>query len=44
MVVTKQLLKSGNVPEIVSIKISSEYYIKESKNLTQEQIDNIMFP
>ena len=32
------------MPYIVSIPISSEDYIKESKNLTKEQIQNIMFP
>ena len=44
MVVTKELLKSRNVPDNGSIPISSGKYINESKNLTQEQIDNIMFP
>ena len=32
------------MPEIVTIPIYSNYYINESKNLTQEQIDNIIFP
>ena len=44
MVVTKELLKSRNVSDIVPITIYSEYYINESNNITQEQIDNIMFP
>ena len=44
MVVTKEFLKSRNVPDIGSIKISSENYINESKNLTQEKIESIMFP
>ena len=44
MVVTKELLNSSNVPYIVSIRISSDDYIIEANNLTQEQIDNIMFP
>ena len=43
MVVTKELLKSRNVPDIGSISISLEEYIIKSKNLTQEQIENIMF-
>ena len=33
-----------NVPYIGSISISSEYYINESKNLTQEQIGGTIFP
>ena len=44
MEVTKDFLKPSNVPDVASIPISSEYYINESNNLTQEQIDNIMFP
>ena len=44
MLVTKDFLKSSNVPDIGSITISSEYYINESKNITQEQIEDIMFP
>ena len=44
MIVNKEFLKSRNVTYIVSIPISSEDYIKESKNLTQELFENIMFP
>ena len=33
-----------NVPDIGSIPISLEDYINESNNITQEQIENIMFP
>ena len=44
MIVTKEFLKSRNMPDIESIPISSEEYINESNNLTQEQIENIMFP
>ena len=44
LLVTKEFLKSRNVPDIGSIPISSEDYINKSKNITQEQIDNIMFP
>ena len=36
IIITKELLKSSNAPDIVSIPISSEYYINESNNLTQE--------
>ena len=43
MVVTKELLKSSNVPYIGSILISLEKYINESDNIKQEQIENIMF-
>ena len=43
MVLTKELLKSGNVPYILLITILSEDYINESKNFTQEQMENIMF-
>ena len=39
-----KILKSRNVPDIGSILIYLEDYIKDSKNLTQEQIENIMFP
>ena len=41
MIVTKEFLKSRNVPDIRYIKIYSEDYIKESKNLTQEKNENI---
>ena len=34
--VTKELLKSRNVPDIVSILIYSEYYISECNNLAQD--------
>ena len=34
-IVTKELLKSINVPDIGSIAIYSEDYINESNNLTQ---------
>ena len=44
LIVTKECLKSGNVPDIGYILIYSEDYINESKNLTQEKIENIMFP
>ena len=33
-----------NVTDIGSIPISSEVYIKKSNNLTQEQVDDTMFP
>ena len=36
MVVTKEFLKSSSLPYIGSILFSSEDYINESKNLTQE--------
>ena len=36
MVVTKEFLKSRNVPDIVSITIYSEEYINESKNTTHK--------
>ena len=42
-VVTKEILKSRNVPGIATIPISSEDYINESNNLTKEQIENIIF-
>ena len=35
MVVTNELLKSRNVPDIGSISISSEDYKNDSNNLTQ---------
>ena len=38
MVFTKELLKSRNVPDIGSITILSEEYIKESKNITQAKL------
>ena len=41
MIVNKEFLKSNNVPDIGSITISSEDYINESNNLTQEKIENI---
>ena len=44
MILTKEFLKSINVPYIVSIPISSDDCINESNNITQEQIYNIMFP
>ena len=44
MIVTKEFPKSINVPYIGSIPIYSENYINKSDNLTQEKIDNIMFP
>ena len=44
LIVTKYFLKSRDVTDIVYIPIHSEDYINESKNLTQEQIENIMFP
>ena len=37
MVVTKDFLKSRNVPDTVSIQTSSEEYINESENFTQEK-------
>ena len=43
MLVTNDLLKSKNVPDIGSIEISLYEYINESNNLKQEQIENIMF-
>ena len=36
LIVTKDDIKSKNVPAIGSITISSENYIKESKNFQQE--------
>ena len=44
IIITKDLLKSRNVPDIGKIPISSEDYITKSNNLTREQIENIMFP
>ena len=35
IIVTKDFLKSGNVPDIYYIPISSEDYINQSKNLKQ---------
>ena len=35
MIVTKELLKSSNVPDIGSITISLEDYINELNNLTK---------
>ena len=43
MLVTKDFLKSSNVPDIGSIPIYSEECINESNTITQEQIYNIMF-
>ena len=43
-IVTKDFLKSMYILDIGSITIYSSYYINESKNITQEQIDDIMFP
>ena len=44
IIVTKEFLKSRDVPDIESVTISSYDYINKSKNITQEQIENIMFP
>ena len=44
LVVTKEFLKSRDVTSIGSIPIYAEAYINESKNITQEQTENIMFP
>ena len=44
MIVTNSFLKSSNVIDIGSIPIYSEDYINESNNLTQKQIDEIVFP
>ena len=44
MAITKEFLKSGNMSHIGFVSISSEDFINESYNLTQEQINNIMFP
>ena len=38
MIVTKELFKSSDELSIGSIPISSEDYINESENITQEQI------
>ena len=35
---TKEFLKSRNVPDIGSIPIYSKYYINESNNITQEKL------
>ena len=43
MMVTKELIKSRNVPDIGYISIFSEDYINESNNLIQEKTKNIMF-
>ena len=43
MIVIKDFLKSKNVSDIGSIPISSDDYINKSNNLTQEQIEKIMF-
>ena len=44
MILTKEFLKSWNVPDIGSIPNSSEDCINLPNNLTQEQIETIMFP
>ena len=44
MVINKEFLKSSNVSYIRSITIYSYEYINESNNITQEQMDDIMFP
>ena len=43
MIVTKEFLKSRNVPDIESIPFYPEDYINESTDVKQEQIENIMF-
>ena len=43
MKVTKELLKSRNVPYIGSVTIYSEDYKNDSKSLTQFFFRNIMF-
>ena len=43
IIIAKDFLKSSNVTDIGSIPISSEDYINWSNNITQEQIENIMF-
>ena len=43
MVVTKDFLESRNLPCTASIPIYPAKYINESKNTTQEKIENIMF-
>ena len=43
MIVTKYILKSRNVPDIGYIPISSEDYKNESKNLTHEKNESIIF-
>ena len=42
-IVTKEFLKSGNVPGIGLITISSEDYINESKNITYHFWKNDIF-
>ena len=42
--VTKEFLKASNVTDIGFVPISSQEYINESNNLTQEQNENTMFP
>ena len=44
MVVTKEFLNQRNVPDIGSIRIYPEDCINKSNNLTQEQIEHILFP
>ena len=44
MIVTKEFLKSNNVLDIGYIKMYAEDYINESKNITKEKFDNIIFP
>ena len=44
MIVTNEFLKLSNVPDIGSISIYPEDCINESKNITPEKIENIMFP
>ena len=41
--VTKEFLKSSNVPDDVYIPIYPEDYIHKSNNITQEKIDKIKF-
>ena len=43
MIVAKEFLKSGNVPDIGSIPIYLEGYINYSKNIKQQQIENTIF-
>ena len=43
MLVTTDLLKSRSVPYLALIAIYSEYYIKKSKNFTQEETNSIIF-
>ena len=44
VIVTKDFLKSRNVPDTGYIPIYFEDYINESKNLTQGKIESIMVP